>query len=105
MTVEIIPNYCHATAHEVQFMDFIDVGGHVFDGRPITQSATSGTAGGQQQPLHRPHRRRSEVQTVKAWYAYSDDPAWRDLMWYHVLMQKAGDRWEGICRERSPTRF
>ena len=47
----------------------------------------------------------AKIQTVKAWYVYSDDLAWRDLMWYHVLMQKVGDRWEGILPGKIPDAF
>ena len=106
MTIEMIPNYCHSTASEIQFMDFLMWVAHVFDGRPVTRITDVS------------HRRESKrtifsarlegeakVQTVKAWYVYSDDPAWRDLMWYHLLMKKVGDRYEAVLFGKIPDAY
>ncbi len=45
------------------------------------------------------------IQIVLAWYVYSDDPAWRDLMWYHLLMQRVGDHYEAALHGRMPDAF
>jgi hypothetical protein len=79
---------------------------HVFDGRPVTRIVEAG------------HRRegnrcrftarlesQATIQTVKAWYVYTDDPTWRDLMWYHVLMHQAGDHYEGFLSGKIPDAF
>jgi hypothetical protein len=106
MTIEMIPNYCHSNFSEIQYMDFLMWVAHVFDGRPITQiTAVS----------HRREKNRTvfqakiaggaKVQVVKAWYVYADDPAWRDLMWYHVLMRKVGDYYEGVLPGKLPDAF
>jgi len=106
MTVEMIPNYCHSTCSEIQYMDFLMWVAHVFDGRPLTRIAAVG------------HRREAgrtiftarlegeaKVQTVKAWYVYTDDPAWRDLMWYHLLMRRTGDHYEAVLPGKIPDAF
>ena len=36
---------------------------------------------------------------------YSDDPAWRDLMWYHLLMDKTGDHYEAVLGGKIPDAF
>ena len=33
----------------------------------------------------------AKLQIVRAWYVYTDDEPWRDLMWYHLLMRPVGD--------------
>ena len=38
----------------------------------------------------------AKVQMVRAWFVYSDDDAWRDLMWYHLIMEKKGDSYEAL---------
>jgi hypothetical protein len=103
MTIEMIPNYCHSTANEIQFMDFMMWVAHVFDGRPVTRIV---------EVSHRREAKRTfftarivgeaKVQTVKAWYVYSDDPAWRDLMWYHLLMKPVGDHYEAVLPGKLP---
>ena len=47
----------------------------------------------------------AKVQIVKAWYVYSDDLAWRDLMWYHLLMVKDADRYEAVLGGKVPDAF
>jgi hypothetical protein len=106
MTIEIIPNYCHATAHEVQFMDFMMWVAHVFDGRPITQIRdVRHRREGKNNIFSARVESAAKIQTVKAWYVYSDDAAWRDLMWYHIYMQKTGDYWEGVLPGKIPDAF
>ena len=47
----------------------------------------------------------AKIQVVKAWYVYTDDPAWRDLMWYHLLMRKVGDHYEAVLPGKIPDAF
>jgi hypothetical protein len=42
---------------------------------------------------------------VRTWYTYCDDPAWRDLMWYHLLMRKVGDHYEAALHGKIPDAF
>jgi hypothetical protein len=106
MTLEIIPNYNHSNFSEIQFMDFLMWVAHVFDGRPITRIS---------EVSHRLERNgtvfrakmsgEAKVQVVKAWYAFTDDPAWRDVMWYHILMRPVGDYHEGFLPGKKPDAF
>jgi len=106
MTVELIPNYCHSNFSEIQYTDFMMWVAHVFDGRPLTQIT---------EVEHRRENNRSvfrakidgdaKVQSVKAWYVYSDDDAWRDLMWYHLLMRRNGDHYEAVLYGKTPDAF
>ena len=106
MTVELIPNYNHSNFSEIQYLDFMMWVAHVFDGRPITRIS---------EVTHRREKNGTafrarisgevKVQVVKAWYAYTDDPAWRDVMWYHLLMRKAGDAYEAFLPGRKPDAF
>ncbi|MHC4402686.1 MAG: alpha/beta hydrolase family protein [Planctomycetota bacterium] len=106
MTVEMIPNYCHSNFSEIQYMDFLMWVAHVFDGRPITQIRE---VSHERQPGRTVFRARIEseakIQIVRAWYVYSDDPAWRDLTWYHLLMRPAGDRYEAVLSGEIPDAF
>jgi len=89
-TIEVIPNYRHATASEVQMVDWRMWVAHVFDGRPVAavsellcRPAPGGTY----------FRARVEapgkVLQVKFWYVYCDDvPYWRDLVWYPLYPEK-----------------
>jgi hypothetical protein len=106
MTLEMIPNYCHSNFSEIQYLDFLMWVSHVFDRRPITQI---------REVRHERHRDRTifrakidsaaKVQIVRAWYVYSDDPAWRDLMWYHLLMDRVGDHHEAVLFGKIPDAF
>jgi hypothetical protein len=106
MTIEMIPNYCHSNFSEMQFMDFMMWVAHVFDGRPITRISE---VSHERQAGRTVFRARIEgdakVQIVKAWYVYSDDEAWRDLMWYHLLMHKNGDYHEAVLYGKMPDAF
>ena len=42
---------------------------------------------------------------MKTWYVYTDGPAWRDLMWYHLLMHKVGDHYEAVLFGKMPDAF
>jgi PhoPQ-activated pathogenicity-related protein len=106
MTIEYIPNYVHSTANEIQFMDFLMWTAHVFDGRPITKiEEATHRRDGNRNIFTAKLSSKAKVQTVKAWYVYADNPAWRDLMWYHVLMRKVGDRYEGVLPGKLPDAF
>ncbi len=36
---------------------------------------------------------------------YSDDDAWRDLMWYHLLMTPQGEHYETVLHGKIPDAF
>jgi hypothetical protein len=106
MTIEMIPNYCHSTLSEIQFMDFMMWVAHVFDGRPISQISEVSRRREENRTVFRAKiESEAKIQTVKAWYVFSDDPAWRDLMWYHAPMRKVGDHWEGVLPGKMPDAF
>ncbi len=106
MTIELIPNYCHSTANEIQFMDFLMWVAHVFDGRPVTRIVdVNHRREGNRTVFSAKVEGAAKVQTVKTWYVYSDDPAWRDLMWYHLLMTRVGDHYEAVLRGKLPDAF
>ena len=106
MTIEMIPNYCHSNFSHVQYMDFMMWVAHVFDGRPITKIS---------QVTHQRQSGRSvfrakiesdaKIRIARAWYVYSDDPAWRDLMWYHLLMHKTEEYYEAVLPGKIPDAF
>ena len=106
MTVEMIPNYCHSNFSEIQYMDFMMWVAHVHDGRPLTRISE---VTHQRQDGRSVFRAKIEgdakVQVVRAWYVYSDDPAWRDLMWYHLLMRKTEDHYEAVLYGKTPDAF
>jgi hypothetical protein len=106
MIVEMIPNYCHSNFSEIQYMDFMMWVAHVFDGRPVTQISD---VSHERQPGRTVFRARIEsratLEIVRTWYVYSDDPAWRDLMWYHLLMRKVGDCYEAVLPGKIPDAF
>jgi hypothetical protein len=106
MTIELIPNYCHSNFSEIQYMDFLMWVAHVFDKRPITQIDQ---VSHQRQDGRSVFRARitgeANVQLVRTWYVYSDDPAWRDLMWYHLLMEKVGDTYQAALGGKIPDAF
>ncbi len=103
MTIEMIPNYCHSNFSEIQYMDFMMWVAHVFDRRPITKILEVSHQRENGRNVFRAKlASKAKVQTVKAWYVYSDDDAWRDLMWYHLLMYKRGDYYEGVLDGKIP---
>jgi hypothetical protein len=106
MTIEMIPNYCHSNFSEIQYMDFLMWVSHVFDGRPLTriegvnhERTTDGTV------FRAKIESDAKIQVARTWYVYSDDPAWRDLMWYHLLMRKMGDHYEAYLPGKIPDAF
>jgi hypothetical protein len=106
MTIELIPNYCHSNFSEIQFMDFLMWVGHVFDGRPLTRIVDVVHERLDDRSVFRARLEGdAKVQVVKAWYVYCDDPAWRDLMWYHLIMDKVGDHYEAVLGGKIPDAF
>jgi len=106
MTIEMIPNYCHSNFSEIQYMDFLMWVSHVFDGRPITKISDVSHERLAGRTVFRARiESEAKVQIARTWYVYSDDPAWRDLMWYHLLMRKVGDRYEAVLPGKIPDAF
>ena len=106
MTIEMIPNYCHSNFSEIQYMDFLMWVSHVFDGRPITQIRDVRHERSQGRSVFRAKiQSDAKVQIARAWYVYCDDPAWRDLMWYHLLMHRQGDDYEAVLPGKIPDAF
>ena len=99
MTIELIPNYCHAVMNEIQFMDFMMWVAHVFDDRPITKisEVTHARDDENRRSVFRAKiESKAKIQTVKVWYVYADNPAWRDLMWYHLPMSPQKDGYYSV---------
>lgn len=106
MTIEMIPNYCHSNFSEIQYMDFLMWVSHIFDGRPITQiSDVTHVREGNRTIFRARINSEAKVQVVRAWYVFSDDPAWRDLMWYHLIMRKKGEFYETSLHGKMPDAF
>jgi PhoPQ-activated pathogenicity-related protein len=106
MTIEMIPNYNHSNFSEIQFMDFMMWVAHVFDGRPITRISDVSHRLEKNGTVFRAKiSSEAKVQVVKAWYAYTDNPAWRDVMWYHIVMRPVGDCYEGLLPGKQPDAF
>jgi hypothetical protein len=106
MTIEMIPNYCHSNFSELQFMDFMMWVAHVFDGRPVSRIGEVSHERQQGRTVFQAKvESEAKVQMVRTWYTYCDDPAWRDLMWYHLLMRKVGDHYEAALHGKIPDAF
>jgi len=106
MTIEMIPNYCHSNFSEIQFMDFMMWITHVFDGRPLSRISDVSHQRQQGRTIFRARiESEAKIQVVKTWYVYTDDAAWRDLMWYHLLMHKVGDYYEATLSGKIPDAF
>jgi hypothetical protein len=106
MTIEMIPNYCHSNFSEIQFMDFAMWVAHIFDGRPLSRISQVSHERQKGSTIFRAKiESEAKIQVVKTWYVYTDDPAWRDLMWYHLLMRKVGDYYEVTLSGKIPDAF
>lgn len=106
MTLELIPNYCHSNFSEIQYLDFLMWVSHVFDGRPLTAIRDVSHERLAGRTVFRARiESQAKVQIVRTWYVYSDDPAWRDLMWYHLLMSPVGDHYEAVLYGKIPDAF
>jgi hypothetical protein len=106
MTIEMIPNYCHSNFSDIQYMDFMMWVAHIFDERPITKISDVRCTRQSGRSIFRAKiESDAKVRIVRAWYVYTDDSAWRDLMWYHLLMRKAGDHYEAALPGKVPDAF
>jgi hypothetical protein len=106
LTVEMIPNYVHATYHPVQYMDFLMWVAHTFDGRPLSRISDVT----HERKNDRTHFRAkvagdAKVKVVNLWIACSDNPTWRDVMWYHYVMEKRDDLYEASIHGKVPDAF
>lgn len=102
-TIEYIPNQRHDCDSETHFIDWRMWVSHVFDGRPITRISDLRQ---ETTPDGTRFRARIESQNrliqVRAWYVYSDDEYWRDLMWYPVTMRPSEQGYEGFLEGVTP---
>jgi len=106
MVIELIPNYCHSNFSEIQFMDFMMWVAHIFDGRPVSSISEVTHQRQQGRTVFRAKiESQARIQMVRAWYVYTDDDAWRDLMWYHLIMRKVGDHYEATLPGKIPDAF
>jgi hypothetical protein len=106
MTIEMIPNYCHSNFSEIQYMDFLMWVAHVFDGRPLTKITDVTHQRLENRTVFRAKiEGNAKIQIVRTWYVFSDDPAWRDLMWYHLLMRRVGGHYEASLHGKIPDAF
>jgi hypothetical protein len=115
-TIEMVPNYRHASMSETHFMDWQMWVAHVFDRRPLTRiedlsrrPAEPGLVwGGEPAEGGTIFRARvtspNKIIQVKVWYVYNDDePYWRDLVWYPEFMVPKGDGYyEGYVKGKLP---
>jgi hypothetical protein len=87
-------------------MDFAMWVAHVFDGRPLSHISQVSHERQRGRTIFRAKiESQAKIQVVKTWYVYTDDPAWRDLMWYHLLMRKVGDYYEATLSGKIPDAF
>jgi hypothetical protein len=107
MTIEMVTNYTHAFENEIQFATFIMWVAHIHNDRPITKiSEVTHTRKDNKTVFRAKIDTKAKPQAVKAWYVYSDDERWRDLMWYHLLMKPVGDGYyEATLRGKLPDAF
>ncbi|MDP2914852.1 MAG: hypothetical protein Q8O91_05315 [Candidatus Aminicenantes bacterium] len=103
-TVEVIPNYRHATSSEVQILDWQMWISHVFEGRPVTRISDLRFEENEEGTVFRARiDSPNKIIQTKVWYVYNDDPPyWRDLMWYPSYLQKAGDIYEAFLPGKIP---
>ncbi|HBO44730.1 MAG TPA: hypothetical protein DD670_12535 [Planctomycetaceae bacterium] len=106
LTVHIIPNYVHSTYHPVQYMDFLMWVAHTFDGRPLSQISDVTTERKGNRTFFRAKvAGDAKVKVVKLWIAYTDNPRWRDVMWYDFLMWDRGDYYETSIHGKVPDAY
>jgi hypothetical protein len=103
LTVEMIPNYVHSTYHPVQYMDFLMWVAHTFDGRPLTRISDVTTERKDNRTIVRAKiTGDTKIKDAMLWVGYTDNPQWRDVMWYHYHMWDRGDHWEGSIHGKVP---
>ncbi|MBE7560707.1 hypothetical protein HS125_17905 [bacterium] len=115
-TIEMVPNYRHASQSEKHPLDWMMWIAHVFDGRPITtirdlsyeRKGADFLWGGRKYGAGTLFRCRidspNKLIMVKVWYVYNDDPPyWRDLVWYPEFMVRQPDgSWAGYVTGKLP---
>jgi len=103
-TVEMIPNFHHATYSEVQILDWMMWIAHIFEERPITQFRDLNFEENEEGAIFRVNiDSPNKILQAKVWYAYCDDiPYWRDLMWYPSYLKKIGDIYEAFVSGKLP---
>lgn len=103
-TIEMIPNFHHATYSEVQVMDWMMWISHVFEGRPIAQFKDLAHEVNEEGTIFRARLETpNKLLQAKLWYVYCDDvPFWRDLMWYPAFMDKNGEFYEAFVPGKTP---
>jgi len=102
MVVEMIPNYSHTNFSEIQYMDFLLWTSHVFDNRPIPRISDISYRHVKKEPgtlFSARIQTKSTIQLVRLWYAYTDNAAWKDVMWFHRVMEPNA---EGLYEEWLP---
>ena len=106
LTVEMIPNYPHSNYSEIQFMDFMMWVSHTFDDRPLSKILDAKCERKNGRSIFTAKiESDAKVQMVRTWFVYTDDPAWRDLMWFHRIMHKVGDHYEAVLGGKIPDAF
>jgi hypothetical protein len=117
-TINMLPNYRHASQSEKHFMNWKMWTGVCFEYRPITKISDLSYAeksadfewGGRRYGAGGGTLFRCKIDTpnkiiqAKIWYVYCDDvPYWRDLMWYpEFMIPKGGGYWEGYVKGKLP---
>jgi len=103
-TIEMVPNYRHATNSEVQIMDWMMWIGHIFEGRPLTRISDLSHEENSEGTIFRARiDSPNKIIQTKVWYVYCDDvPYWRDLMWYPTYLNKKGDIYEAFVMGKLP---
>jgi pimeloyl-ACP methyl ester carboxylesterase len=103
-TIEMIPNFHHATYSEIQIKDWMMWISHIFDGRPLTRISDLSYKENEegtffQARIDSPNK----IIAVKVWYVYCDDvPYWRDLMWYPLFMKQEGEFYKALLPGKTP---
>ena len=106
LTVEMIPNYVHSTYHPIQYMDFLMWVSHTFDNRPLTHISDVTTERKDNRTIVRAKiSGDAKVKVAMLWVGYTDNPQWRDVMWYHYHMWNRGDFYEGSIHGKVPDAF
>ncbi|MBN1909816.1 MAG: hypothetical protein JW818_08770 [Pirellulales bacterium] len=106
MTIEMIPNYRHYNFSEIQYMDFLMWVKHTFDGRPLSRiTDVQHERKGNISIFKAKVDTKAKIQIVQAWYAYTDNPQWRDVMWYARIMHKQGDHYVTAVGGQTPDAF
>ncbi|MBN1590011.1 MAG: hypothetical protein JW888_10885 [Pirellulales bacterium] len=106
MTIEMIPNYRHNNFSEKQYMDFMMWVAHTFDGRPLSHiSEVTHEKKGHLRFYRAKIDTKAKIQIVQLWTAYTDNPEWRDVMWYGRVMRREGDYWVGATHGKTPDAF